>query len=54
MNTKRSRIPAGAIPSKAQGIETIFDFFDAIFDFLDIFGAILDAIRNFGSFQNGD
>ncbi len=54
MNANPSRIPAGAIPPKAAGIETIFDFFDAIFDLLDIFTAILDAIRNFGNFQNGD
>ncbi len=53
MNAKPSRIPAGAIPSKAQGVETIFDLFDVFFDLLDIFVAILDAIRNFGNFQNG-
>ncbi len=59
-----SRIPAGAIPSKASGIESIFDLFDVVFDVFDmttglvgvfntIFTVILDAIRNFGSFLNG-
>lgn len=53
MNATLSRIPAGAIPAKAAGVETLFDLFDVIFDLLDIFNAILDAIRNFGNFLNG-
>ena len=64
MNATLSRIPAGAIPSKASGIESVFDLFDVVFNFFDmstglvgvfntIFNTILDAIRNFGNFLNG-
>jgi hypothetical protein len=53
MNAKLSGIPAEAIPSKAQGIETIFDFLDVIFNLVDIFNAILEALRNFGNYLNG-
>lgn len=54
MNLNSESSHAGEIGSKAAGVESVFDVFDVVFDLVDIFLAILDAIRDFGNFQNGN